>query len=316
MLSAVSNRRFCVLMWVLSLNGVLLAVQGLLQRLSGTNKLLWLREAFSPSPFDSFGPFSYRGNAAEYLNLVWPLALAFWWLLSRERRRTDASGRALADGPELLLAPGVILTAASAVMTLNRGGALICGGLLVAAFAILAGQKGVSKAKRLAGVAMIALVAAIVFSINWNHLVARFKFEGTLAGMSGRTEIFRNARQIASDYPVFGTGPGSFRSVYHLYRDDTTQVWHGFLHDDWLEARVTFGWAGFGLIGAGLVVLVCWIAAPGKAPAPPAFLLCCSLGPLGLLAHAKFDFPMQTYSIFFTFVVIASALTTVSPARR
>jgi hypothetical protein len=316
MLTAASNRRLKALLWVLSLNGALLALQGILQRLSGSSKLLWLRQAHNDEPSLAFGPFSYRGNAAEYLNLIWPLALAFWWLLSRERRRLQAAGRSLADGPELLLVPGVILMAAASVVTLSRGGALVCGGLILGSFLILAGQKGVSNAKRLLGAGMISAVAAIAFSINLDDLVARFSAEGNLGSLNGRTEISENARQIVADYPLFGSGPGSFRSVYHLYRENTDQLWHGFLHDDWLETLVTFGWIGSGLILAGFVVLLLWIRSPGKAPAPPAFLLCSGLALGGLLLHAKFDFPMQTYSIFFTFVLVASLLTTVSPSRQ
>jgi hypothetical protein len=38
-------------------------------------------------------------------------------------------------------------------------------------------------------------------------------------------------------------------------------------------------------------------------------MLCVVAGLLGALVHAKFDFPFQTYSILFTFVVLCSLLT-------
>lgn len=314
LLTVASNRRFSALMWVVSLNGMLLAVQGILQRLSGSSKLLWLRPGYYPTAAECFGPFSYRGNAAEYLNLIWPVALAFWWLLTRERRRLQNSARIVTDGPELLLIPAVILIAAAAVISLSRGGALVAGSLMLLALVVIAGQKGVSKLVRIGGLAVIVAVVSLFTWLEWTSLVGRFQ-DQNLSDLSGREEIYRNSKQIASEYPVFGTGPGSFRSVYHLYRDSSEQLWHGFLHDDWLETLVTFGWVGFGMVLTQFLILPFWIGAPGKAPAPRVFVLCYALALAGVLAHAKFDFPMQTYSIMFTFVVLTSALTTVTPTR-
>lgn len=314
-LTVAANRRFRAILWVLSANATFLAIEGLLQRLSRTPKLLWLRTSFYANPDSCFGPFAYRGNAAEYLNLIWPVALGFWWLLARERRRSQSSARLMTDGPELMLIPGVIIMAAATVVTLSRGGALIAGALLLACLAVLLAQKGVSKRARAAAVAMVAAVLGLVTFIGWESLVVRFKFED-VGEMSGRPEIYRNAAQIAGDFPVFGAGPGAFRSVYHLYREDTRQLWHGFLHDDWLETIVTFGWTGFALILAQFVVLALWVLARGKAPASGGFMFCCGLAFAGLLVHAKFDFPFQTYSIVYTFVVLAAILTTVSPERE
>ena len=131
--------------------------------------------------------------------------------------------------------------------------------------------------------------------------------------MSGRAEIYTNSRQIASDFPAFGTGPGSFRSVYHMYRTETKQPWHGFVHDDWLETRVTFGRVGIGLLSINLLLLGFWIFAPGRIGVSRFFSICGVTALAGALVHAKFDFPFQTYSVLFTFIVVAAILTSTSP---
>ena len=120
---------------------------------------------------------------------------------------------------------------------------------------------------------------------------------------------------MAADYPKFGTGPGSFRSVYHLYREHTGQRWHGFLHDDWLETRATIGQVGLTLVCINLGLLLIWILAPGRLPTGFFLTGCGLISLVGALVHAKYDFPFQTYSIFFTFVVVAAILTSVSPVR-
>lgn len=64
------------LLWVLSINDALLGVEGICQRLSDTNKLLWLMPThMNKSAESQFGPYAYRANAAQYFNLVWPAAL-------------------------------------------------------------------------------------------------------------------------------------------------------------------------------------------------------------------------------------------------
>jgi O-antigen ligase len=143
----------------------------------------------------------------------------------------------------------------------------------------------------------------------------RFKERG-VSDLSGREEIYRNAKLMAKDYPTLGVGPGAFSSVYHMYRQEVGDEWHGFLHDDWLETRITFGWLGLGLIVINLLVFLAWVGSPGRPTVFYAFQLCVLLGLLGALVHAKFDFPFQTYSILFTFSVISGLLSSTSASRK
>ncbi|MBU6402073.1 MAG: hypothetical protein KGS61_17280 [Verrucomicrobia bacterium] len=92
------------LLWVVCLNGAVLAMEAILQRLSGTNKLLWLHEPYwNRDAGSQFGPFAYRGNAAEYLLLVWPVCLAFWWALRRAAKLSSRSAVHAGSGPHVPL---------------------------------------------------------------------------------------------------------------------------------------------------------------------------------------------------------------------
>ena len=105
------------LLWVICGNGALLAVQGTLQRLSGSNELLWsVRPMFNVWSYQQFGPFNYRSNGAQYLNMIWPIALAFWWALNQQRRKK------FGEGPEFLLIIFAGLMAAGPVISSSRGG--------------------------------------------------------------------------------------------------------------------------------------------------------------------------------------------------
>ncbi len=70
------------LLWILCINGALVALEGILQRLSGTDKLLWLiQPTINKYNLAQFGPYAYRSSAAQFYNLIWPICLGFWWLL-------------------------------------------------------------------------------------------------------------------------------------------------------------------------------------------------------------------------------------------
>ncbi len=311
----VRNKRFQAFAWVLALNGFAVALQGILQRSSNSSKLLWLRESYFADPLGCFGPFSYRGNAADYLNLIWPVALGFWWIMSRERRRKMGSGRLFTDGPELLLIPATLVMIAGCLISLSRGGAVVAMAMLLFIFAIFASQKSVALRTRIGLMLFVATVILSGWYLGWDALSKRLEKSG-VGDLSGREEIYDNAKLMVKDYPTFGTGPGSFSSVYHMYRQNPGEIWHGFLHDDWLETRVTFGWVGFGLIILNVLLLCAWAGSPGRPTVFYVFQCCLLLSLAGALVHAKFDLPFQTYSIFFTFSVISALATSISPARK
>jgi hypothetical protein len=129
------------LLWVLCLNASFLALEGILQRLDGTNRLLWLVVPhYNRTAESQFGPYAYRSNAAQYLNMIWPVCLGLWWVLRQETRRSTATNR-VGGKPHCLLLPCAVLIAAAPVFSLSRGAILITLGLapLVALVLLLAG---------------------------------------------------------------------------------------------------------------------------------------------------------------------------------
>src|SRR5205085_11579153 len=86
---------------------------------------------------------------------------------------------------------------------------------------------------------------------------------------SQRGEIYDNSKKIAEDFRWFGTGPGTFRSVYVLYRGEASQTWAAFVHDDWLETRITFGVVGMSIVLTLLLLVLGRWFVPGPMPIPP-----------------------------------------------
>lgn len=132
--------------------------------------------------------------------------------------------------------------------------------------------------------------------------------------MSGRNEVYENARQMLAHYPVWGSGPGSFSSLYSMYMQPG-QTWAAYLHNDWLETRITFGAVGLGIVVAALATLFLRSCRGSGLPVMRVILALWWAALGGCLVHARFDFPFQIYSVAFLFVLLAAALTVLTAAR-
>jgi hypothetical protein len=346
------------LLWVMAVNGGLLALEGIVQRLEGSGHLLFiLRPRINQAAEAQFGPYAYRGNAAAYFNLLWPVCLGFWWTLQRSREGGNRHHL-------LLFCAG--LMAACPIMCSSRAGAVVDLGLLAVgtAFLLLAslrrGPHGAerggsasrescwrarggprSRGEHQRGSAMMRSSASTAYlqrrkdavrriltlprrnrpalllgfcagalvlgyAFGWKTLQPRWS--GLARDYAARDDIYEQARPMAADYPVFGTGPGTFQAVFNLYRISTETYWPAQLHNDWLETRITFGWAGSALISLAFVtVLVRWFLR-GGIHGGRRFVVLIWLALAGCLVHARYDFPFQIYSILFLFLVLCAIL--------
>jgi len=295
------------LLWVLSICGGLLALESIIQRAAGLSKLLFLvQPRVNPNTETQFGPFAYRANAAQYFNLLWPVTLAFWWTLQRAGRH----------GSHHVLLFCCALMAAGPIISTSRAGAFITAAILILtvlllfAWPLLFPEAASVRRKSRASLRLVLLcgIAAIIlgFALGWKNLKPR------LAGMeesfAGREQMYEAARPMSRDYHLFGTGPGTFESVFQLYRISTETYWPAQLHNDWLETRITFGWLGTILILAALLtVLTRWFIR-GGIHGGRRFMLLILLALVGCLVHARYDFPFQIYSILFLFLTICALL--------
>jgi hypothetical protein len=293
-------------LWLLALNGVALAIEGILQRLEGSGELLFMvKPRVNPGADTQFGPWAYRANAAQFFNLLWPVCLGFWWMYQR---------RMHGAWHHWLLVCAAIMAACPVIST-SRGGALITAGLVVLSVAILgvwhAAERWLHRTETgqgtLVGLACFFMVVIVLgVTLGWRALEPRM--QAINEGFDLREEMYANARPMAQDYPVFGTGPGTFEYVFQLYRISTDTYWPAQLHNDWLETRITYGLAGLALILSALgTVLARWFASGGFYGGRR-FVTLCWLSLAGCLMHARFDFPFQIHSIVFLFLLICAIL--------
>ena len=164
------------LLWVLTVNGGLLGVEGIAQRLEGSGKLLFLvKPRVNPGAVTQFGPYAYRANASQYFNLLWPVCLGFWWILNQSLSSTR-------KWHHLILVCCAIMAACPMIST-SRGGALITAGIIVlaaffllAAHFLLAAQRQPERGPRKATLVWLLLffcgALALGYGLGWKALEA------------------------------------------------------------------------------------------------------------------------------------------------
>lgn len=130
------------------------------------------------------------------------------------------------------------------------------------------------------------------------------------SAVESREAILSTTAHALRDFLPFGSGLGSFRSVYHLYEKPTevtdTYVVHA--HNDYIELALETGVAG--LIVLALFV-VWWAAAVWSvwrtAEAGP-FARAASIASAAILVHSLVDFPLRTAAISACFAMCAALL--------
>lgn len=302
--------RLRTLLWLLCVNGAVLGVEAIVQRASGSNKLLFLVVPHVHKEGESqFGPYAYRSNAAQYFDLLWPLCLGFWWTLQR-------TGGLRGKAQHWLLLCAAIMAACPIIST-SRGGALVSVGILTLALGYFVATELFGFGGRSGGgsfrwgmAGMLALFAAVTLSLGWyfGWDLLQPRMEKIGQGYDNREEMYAAAQPMAKDYPLFGTGPGTFATVFQLYRFSDETYWPEQLHNDWLETRITFGWLGFLLLLAALACVGLRWFVPGGIRGSRGFVVLAWLGLVGCLIFAMFDFPFQIHSTLLLFLVICAIL--------
>lgn len=256
------------LVTVLILVGVFEALFGLFELSAGKPSLLFYSKTIQ---LDSVtGTFVNRNHLAGYLEMVLPLALGL--ILSRagmfasgdsKRRITlreilpRLGGKALAIN--ILLVLSVLVMAAGLVRSRSRSGVfllffsfLLFGEIILFHFS---GAKERQKVSR--NFINISFLIVLIFSlyIGLGAVINRFLEDDTLF-KGGRTIFWGNVVSIVRDFPLLGSGLGSFESVYPYYGQSGFEMRLTHAHNDYLELAAEVGLIGAICLFAGIIFLL------------------------------------------------------------
>jgi O-antigen ligase len=308
------NIRIQFFLWTLALSSCVLAFVGMLQRLDKTERLLWLFENHINGGSGAFGPFPYQSNAAQYLNLVWPVILAFWLNFPNKINIQHRLNGSRTSDVKYLLLVCVVVMASGVVLTKSKGGVIVLLGLVLCVAMIMRflAKRG-SYSFFTLNVCLIAVILLGIWLGGW-QLLERF-VKTDLSTLNGRKFIYDDAAVMVDDFKLFGSGAETFAPLYYFYRK-TNPFWDAYVHNDYLETVITFGW-----VGVLLIVFTCismW-AIPffgyGISTAPE-FLALIGLAMGGMLFHACFDLPFQIYSLQLEFILMCALFSCLKLERR
>jgi hypothetical protein len=292
--------------WAIGIAGASIALLGLLEKGSGARMIFW-GEWPERTPPTFFATYFYHANAGAYLNLV--LLPTLGLTLRSLRPGAKPAERAI------WITAGVLVLVA--VLANTSRGAQAMSLLALVLFAIgparnawrssLWREEGMNKLQVFA-VVVIGLLAiwAVAQASRLDQPLARWQKVSESASTDSRWQAAKTAIGASPDAGFFGLGPGAFRSVFPPYEfapgNTLAGTWR-FLHNDYLQTIIEWGWIGAALLGAllfgGMVVaFVNWRRCreewlPRHRTLMPLMLIAL----LSVVLHAWIDFPLQIASI-------------------
>jgi tetratricopeptide (TPR) repeat protein len=338
--SPASLRRLSI---VCCVNGLVLSLFAAIQYFtSSPGEIFWSIDTKT----EPFGPFVCRNHFPFYVNIC--IALGFGWLCSiapwgplpsapeplrhgrgapvgafarRPPRRRLPNSHRPAGSLATCLWIGLCLSVmiGSVALSMSRGGllSLLAMGILCSVL-FLARSRAAS-----VWIASGAFVLAGVFLANWmgsEKLERRIDTLWSGKAVESRFPLWVRSITLARDFPVWGTGLGTFEVVEPLTRERASDggVLYDHAHNEYVEAAVEGGGIRLLLMlaGIGLVLRMSWRAAMGQ-PTPRAGLaLGALLALVSVAIHSIGEFGIHIPAITVLVIVVAAHASSLATADR
>ena len=229
--------------------GLVLTAFGAVQAVTDPDKLYWVRETYRAG----FGPYYNRDDAANLLLMCMAAGIGF--LFSRLRRGASLDGTPIQHlRTQASIAAGVLFLFSGVVACTSRGALLAT--LLTGSALMFFGADFARRTRHRRARAAAALASAVFVIFVSFQYVGAGAAAGALVDRSimGRFSIYGDARRWLKDAPLFGTGLGSFETIYPAYQDLELRATVAHAHSDWLEIALESGMLGLlaALAAAGL----------------------------------------------------------------
>lgn len=278
--------------------GVGMALFAVLQNLSSSGKLYWIRTPHFGGWI--YGPYVNHNHYAGLMEMLTPIPLVF--AFSRY-----AHGR-----KKWLAATAAAFMGASIFLSGSRGGMAAFAIQMIILFAFLFRERSQSRVALLMGTFLLIALASIAW-IGGSEVSSRIS---TLADYKHpdlnadiRLKIDRDALQMLSARPLLGWGLGTFADVYPQFRSFYTNSQVNEAHNDYLQTLTETGIVGFGIaiwlivaaLGGALRKTKNWASDVNGILA-----LVALLGISGILVHSLVDFNLEVPANALLFYVLCT----------
>ena len=299
------------ILMTMGLTGVALTAFGLSEKSVGLMGL-WPQYGHNVWPFATY---YYHGNAGAFINLIFPLAVAFtarsfffgispWW--------------------RGLWVLGLVIAIAGAFVNVSKAAQAVF--LVLVLFCFLPWlrllRKSLFTRKMLLRGAIVVpvffvAVGAVLYFGDLGQAIIRWTqaLNQTVLVSSGRIGVAELCLRIMPQAGAWGFGPGSFASIFPYAASAGGGVAWGFwrfAHEDYLQTVLEWGYAGaflWGMLFFGGLFSAFLLALRSRKPMRLSTRILlggvgCSL--LGCALHSLVDFPLQIASLeFYVFIFLA-----------
>lgn len=294
---------------------VLMAV-GLWEAIAGLSQL--------PTPRIS-GTFVNQNHLAGYLGMLIPLACGLLFA-QLEARKTTASGgiHKWFDDKYLKTALFLILLTVlflALIFSGSRGGMLSvsCG---VGCLGILAYSRRLLRRWVKVLVACVALIFLLTIFVRPEAVLRRFSALTTTSvenTWKDRVAVWQDSASIVSDFPILGSGVGTFRYVFQRYQTFPSEMWFTHAENDYVQVCAEAGILGIVIVGWGAVAYGTATFRAWKQQRSR-WAIAVGAGGLGALCsmavHSAGDFNLHIPSNALVFTVIAGITYTIAHFQR
>lgn len=305
-----SRRMLRRLLWIVFLNGVVLAIFGSFQKLVHSPGLFF-GAIHSPNT-RFFATFIYQNHWGAYALLVLCSGIGLVFHATGERRY-----RNFFQSPAFLGLIAVLLLAASVPLSASRSCTLLVSLLGTAAFVHglrrLLQRKRLDAASALPTAAMLAALAltaiAAIYQLAWPVISARVEDTRQqvaqmrqVGSIGARATLYHDTYHMAADRPLFGWGLGSYPTVFTRYNSqvstDRLPIYYEDAHSDWLQSLAENGVIGtlclIVLVGLPLIE----VGRCRPLHTLPSYLL---VGCATVIAYATIEFPFGNHAVVYSF---------------
>ena len=283
-----------------------LIASGVLQALYGS--LISLQSAGDVAA----GTFANRNHYAAYLTMCLSVGIGVL-IANLSNEQGQSWGRFFRNlirwviSPKMALRLGLVVMVIALVLTRSR-----MGNISFFISLLVTGVIGLLLAKRATKsmvILLVSLIAVDVFLVGTYFGTQRVieRIARTTMKAEDRGEHAAWTVDMWKDYPVFGSGLGSFPVVYPRYAGEKAWWTYTHAHNDYLEFGAETGVIGLSLLG--LMVLLSFAAALRaqylrRDPLMRGLSFAAMMGILALMIHSFVDFGLQIPANALTFMLL------------
>ena len=276
------------------------------------------------SHHDAIGSFVNRNHLAGYLCMTLSIGIGLMLarLGSQKKRYANWKSRLVAAiefilSSKMRLRMLLIVMVIGLVLTRSRMGnsAFFSAMLIVGVLAVLLARKTAPQTISLIASLVIVDVFVVGMWVGLEKVVDRVQGTelmvadgGRSESLEARTEAGRTALAIVQDYPLVGTGGGSFYNVFLGYQTpEFGPLLMDHAHNDFVEIACDYGLLGLGVLGllvALTLLTVIRVMARRQSSIPWGMAFGVTMSIVALLIHSTVDFNLQIPSNALTIVII------------